>query len=70
MSETYQPFVSDPAGDLDRLPANAGLGEPLTGIGSPEGVQTGGFVGQLYFDTSTNGLYVFNGTPGANTGWT
>lgn len=70
MPAEYQRFDPDPSGPVVRLPPNSGLGEPLTGIGSPEGVQVGEFVPQLYFDTSNHALYVFNGTPGTKTGWT
>lgn len=42
----------------------------LTGSGSPEGTQNGN-IGQWYEDTSgaTQGLYVFLGTNGTDTGW-
>lgn len=43
---------------------------PLSGSGHPEGVATGVIVGQTYFRTDTGELYLFNGTPGNNTGWT
>lgn len=37
--------------------------------GTPEASVTGYWVGDQYFDTDNEILYVFNGTPGANTGW-
>lgn len=38
------------------------------GAGSPEGVATG-YPGYSWTNTSNGDLYVFNGTPGDNTGW-
>lgn len=35
----------------------------------PEGVQIGYWVGDQYFNTDVQRLYVFNGTPGTDTGW-
>lgn len=69
MSATYLRFEPDPAGEVIRLSANSGLGHPLTGTGSPEGLQTGTFLGEEYVDTSNGALYVFIGTPGTTTGW-
>lgn len=43
---------------------------PLSGAGHPEGVATGTIVGQTYFRTDTGELFLFNGTPGTDTGWT
>lgn len=39
------------------------------GEGSPEGVETGYWVGDQYWDTTNSILYVFNGDPGGNTSW-
>jgi hypothetical protein len=41
----------------------------LAGAASPEGVTTGNWVGQRYFDTTNKRWFMFTGTPGANTGW-
>lgn len=35
----------------------------------PENVQTGYWVGDQYFNTDVQTLYVFNGTPGTSVGW-
>jgi hypothetical protein len=35
----------------------------------PNGVTTGSVVGQIAVDTVHQGLWVFEGTPGQNTGW-
>jgi hypothetical protein len=44
-------------------------GEFLAGHGSPEGVVTGLFLGQLYTDLDTMSKYTFGGTVGTKIGW-
>lgn len=77
MSTRFEP---DPSGDVIRLPESewdvGGGGGSVScedcfrhGSGSPEGSVTGDFVNQPYLDEDTGALYVFNGTPGTNTGW-
>lgn len=41
----------------------------LAGAASPEGVTTGHWVGQRYWDTTNKRWFVFTGTPTQNTGW-
>jgi hypothetical protein len=41
----------------------------ISGEGTPEGAETGYTVGDQYTATDTSKQYVFNGTPGENTGW-
>lgn len=85
MSATYLRFDPDPSGEVIRLPESewdvwgggSGGGGGVAdcedcfphGSGSPEGVRTGDFIGQQYLDEDNDARYVFNGTPGANTGW-
>lgn len=40
-----------------------------SGEGSPEGVVTGYWVADQYWDTTNEILYSFNGDPGTNTNW-
>lgn len=76
MSATYLRFEPDPSGEVIRLPESewdVGGGNCencfLHGNGSPEGVETGDFINQPYMDEDDGSLWVFNGTPGTNTGW-
>lgn len=47
---------------------NSGEFSPLSGTGSPEGVETANY-SLMYIDTATNDIY-YNTTFGADTGWT
>lgn len=40
-----------------------------SGTGDPEGSVIGDVVGQTYLDTATCSIYLFNGSPGSDTGW-
>lgn len=46
---------------------NSGEFSPLSGVGSPEGVEVANY-SLMYVDTATNEVY-FNSTLGADTGW-
>ncbi len=58
------------AGDPDPIPGPVlPTDAVLYGNGNPNGVQIGGFLGQMYIDLDTLGIYVFGGVPGTDTGW-